>query len=361
VSTTTVPGAEATVHVPASAPPRVPSVADVVPTFDDGAWGWYPTPTRRLGRQRTRDGRVLRVYLDRPWFTSGEDEVLGVVLAQAPSKAITIHNAITVQGTAPNPVPDPIGQRYTSAWGRDPLVMGDATPTTLTAANFPLAFASPIYGKWAQNQTVPGSSLACIVVPHQVSYDAARQQWFADIAINLGTAYRPFVRLALARFQPYAINGAHVSPVVLVDAAQLSPNRTMIITGAGSTRSVTLRGPGYAGVNRPLNLVPIGSRWTKPGAQVQVQVQSKPSTGPMASPDPDVGWLDLPNRLYTLAQSAALANDRSTVFSVSGVDITVPTGSHCRLVVREYEVESHPVLSTSPRRRLVFADSYVLH
>jgi len=361
VSTTTVPGAQATVHVPASAPPRVPSVADVVPTFDDGAWAWYPSPTRRLGKQRTRDGRVLRIYLDRPWFTSGEDEVLGVVLAQAPSKAITIHTGVTVQGLPPNPVPDPIGQHYTSAWGRDPLVMGDATPTALTASNFPLAFASPIYGKWAQNQSVPGTSLTCIVVPHQVAYDTARKQWFADVAINLGTAYRPFVRLALVRFQPYAIAGAHVSPVVLVDAAQLSPNRTMIVTGAGSTRSVTLRGPGYASANRPLNLVPVAARWTKPNAQVQVQVQSKPTTGPMASTDPDVGWLDVPNRLYDLVRSGNLASDRSTVFSVSGVNITVPAGSHCRLLVREYEVESHSVLTTAPRRRLVFADTYVLH
>jgi hypothetical protein len=361
VSTTTVPGAEATVHVPASAPPLVPLVADVVPTFDDGPWSWYPSPRRRLGHQRTRDGRVLRIYLDRPWFTSGEDEVLGVVLAQAPSKAITIHNGVTVQGTGPNPVPDPIGQHYTSAWGRDPLVMGDATPTALNATNFPLAFSSPIYGKWAQNQSVPGTSLTCIVVPHQVAYDTVRHQWYADVAVNLGTAYRPFVRLALVRFQPYAIAGAHVSPVVLVDAAQLSPNRTMIVTGTGSTRSVTLRGPGYATANRPLNAVPVARRWTKPAAQVQVQVQSKPTTGPMASTDPDVGWLDVPNRLYNLARNPNLGADRFTAFSAAGINITVPAGSHCRLLVREYEVESHPVLSTAPRRRLVFADSYVLH
>jgi hypothetical protein len=81
----------------------------------------------------------------------------------------------------------------------------------------------------------------------------------------------------------------------------------------------------------------------------------------MASTDPDVGWLDVPNRLYNLTQSPQLGSDRFTVFSVPRVNITVPAGSHCRLLVREYEVESHPVISAAPRRRLVFADSYVLH
>src|SRR5215207_3202949 len=40
------------------------------------------------------------------------------------------------------------------------------------------------------------------VAPHDVFYDAERQLWFCDIEIDQGQSYWPFVRLALARYQP---------------------------------------------------------------------------------------------------------------------------------------------------------------
>ena len=67
-----------TVSIPSSARPAAPKVLYVLPTFGweakaEGAWNFS-----------NRSGGGLRVYLDRPWFSSGEGELLGAVLWQCP-------------------------------------------------------------------------------------------------------------------------------------------------------------------------------------------------------------------------------------------------------------------------------------
>jgi hypothetical protein len=49
-------------------------------------------------------------------------------------------------------------------------------------------------------------------------------------SMDAGEAYFPFVRLALARYQPQSVPDAHLSRVVLVDFAQLVPNRSASVT-----------------------------------------------------------------------------------------------------------------------------------
>jgi hypothetical protein len=62
------------VDVPASARPLAPVVVYVVPTF-----GWE-RQTDTNSKRSVRFGGGLRVYLRRPWFSSGEGELLGVTL-----------------------------------------------------------------------------------------------------------------------------------------------------------------------------------------------------------------------------------------------------------------------------------------
>ncbi|GAA1953590.1 hypothetical protein [Agromyces allii] len=70
------------VDVPSSARPAPPEVRYLMPY-----WEWR---TERLdvdgtfGVRRVRTAGGLRVYLGRPWFSSGPDELLGVVLARQP-------------------------------------------------------------------------------------------------------------------------------------------------------------------------------------------------------------------------------------------------------------------------------------
>jgi hypothetical protein len=88
--------AEVTVDVPCSARPLPPKVLHVVPTFEwrDSAAGGTTTRTRRVG---------LRVYLDRPWYSSGDGERLAVRMAMAP----VIVQPPNGGGSPPPPGPKP--------------------------------------------------------------------------------------------------------------------------------------------------------------------------------------------------------------------------------------------------------------
>ncbi|MGH9186512.1 MAG: hypothetical protein ACRD0U_11960, partial [Acidimicrobiales bacterium] len=64
--------------IPSSARPAAPKVLYVVPTF---MWG-------RTATRSTRLSGGLRVYLDRPWWSSGAEERLGVLCWRRPAGAI---------------------------------------------------------------------------------------------------------------------------------------------------------------------------------------------------------------------------------------------------------------------------------
>lgn len=75
-------GDSVTVDVPSSARPASPDVRYIVPTWE---WKTERLPVDgRLAVRRVRTGGGLRVYLGRPWFSSGPDELLGVVVGLQP-------------------------------------------------------------------------------------------------------------------------------------------------------------------------------------------------------------------------------------------------------------------------------------
>ena len=85
------------------------------------------------------------------------------------------------------------------------------------------------------------------VAPHDVFYDETRQLWYCDVEIGTGAAYFPFIRLALARYQPTSSPNAHLSGIVLSDIIAVTPDRWLNVTPASDTRSarVALFGVGY--------------------------------------------------------------------------------------------------------------------
>jgi hypothetical protein len=85
------------------------------------------------------------------------------------------------------------------------------------------------------------------IAPHDVHYDADRRLWYCDIEVNQGASYWPFIRLALARYQPVAIEGTHLSEVVLADFMPLAADRWLNVnrTGRGRTLHVNVFGWGY--------------------------------------------------------------------------------------------------------------------
>jgi hypothetical protein len=240
--------------IPSSAPPPAPEVLYVVPTF-----GWTRGEDAAGQPSSWRRGGGLRVYLDRPWNVSGYGEMLAVVLPPA--------------GLTQNPDVHPSNQPYknfVTQWANDPIWLSPfVSGIAPTRGGFPLARTAPdAAGAWlpmgapaseadqrpgpfmVTNLLPPGaaggaSAPLVEVAPHDVQYDADRRLWYCDIEVNTGSYY-PFIRLALARYQPTSITGAHLSNVVLADIMPLAADRWVNVTHAsGGTRHVAVYGVKY--------------------------------------------------------------------------------------------------------------------
>ena len=242
--------------IPNAAPPPPPKLLYVVPTFGWGHSGGG-------GQFRSwRGGGGIRVYLDRPWFTTGFTEMLGVVLPPGPvfhnwaayGEAQALPPFVTqwgadpvwvsgrVQTVAPQPSAFPLAK-----W-RAPITF-DGTPfpadegSKLPPGDFPVAgLRTP---EMLETPDVdPASPGELAVAPHAIGYDAERQLWYADIVVRPGDAYFPFIRLALARYNPVSVQGAHLSSVVMAEFVQLTPDRLAIVTQNGDSAHVSIYGTG---------------------------------------------------------------------------------------------------------------------
>ncbi|NYT63794.1 hypothetical protein H0A66_15860 [Alcaligenaceae bacterium] len=210
-------GAAANSVVPASAPPDEPVLLYVLPTFL-----WHETPSASSGLNSIRRGNGLRVWLDRPWFSSGNGELLGVV--------------ILGNGGRFADIPGPL-QSLVTQWGLDPFWDTELTKPSITGTDFPARVA------YAQNvPLLEQPTYRVNILGHRVHWDAQRAQWYCDIELDPGKSYMPFVRLALVRYQPNAIDGAKVSRVVLADFAQVLPQRQALFERKGAKLGFTLRG-----------------------------------------------------------------------------------------------------------------------
>ena len=138
--------------------------------------------------------------------------------------------------------------------GFDPVFDSDVTAARPTRFSFPLG--QPVDGTTVDNAQV-GLTLAetgtvVDIAAHDVRYDPDRDLWFCDVAVNPGNSeqsYMPFVRLALARYQPNSLPGVHLSRVALADFIQLTPDRSVsVAVSSRTTRRVTVSGPGYTAV-----------------------------------------------------------------------------------------------------------------
>jgi hypothetical protein len=201
--------------VPASRRPDAPKIAYVVPTFR-----WVETGSDLVnGVISIRRGNGLRVYLERPWFSSGEGELLGVVCGSSTSgeqrfDQLPVH-------------PELIG--VVSQWGQDPIV-DSLLPRAVMHAN---AFSARVA---EFSFYLPEVARDMAVAAHRVHYDFERRLWFADIEIDAGSSYSPFVRLALVRVQPQALGNCRLSPVQHTQYAQLPTTRELHLSLSSQRR-----------------------------------------------------------------------------------------------------------------------------
>ena len=186
-----------TKNIFSSARPLAPKLEYVVPVL---SWSGDGTD-----QPSVRTGNMLRVYMQRPWWTSGDEEKLAVVVWRP--------------GFLQVDPPDEL-KPLVSMFGFDPVFDSDVTAARPTRFSFPLG--QPVDGTTVDNAQV-GLTLAetgtvVDIAAHDVRYDPDRDLWYCDIAVNPGNSersYMPFVRLALARYQPNSLPGVHLSRVVL--------------------------------------------------------------------------------------------------------------------------------------------------
>ncbi len=208
-------------NIPSSARPLPPDVRYILPAFQ---WQEKSTASKITS---VRAGNVLRVYLGRPWWSSGDGELLGAIVADGPP------------GVPFPPELLPFVTRY----GRDPLVIAGPVSPTPGVADFLTATATQNGVLLAeQTDTNPWVDVA----GHPVGWDSTHQLWYADVAINVGASSWPFVRLGFVRYQPSTVPGTEVSRVAQADFAQLAPDRSATLTFPTTTTvKIVVTGPDY--------------------------------------------------------------------------------------------------------------------
>ena len=333
------------IDIPNSARPPSPRVLYVVPTFG------HQTAVSAAGALGTeRIGGGLRVYLERPWYASGDGELLGVILpaerslVRIPIKIKSLLASAAAVATPSNAL-DP--SHYTQ-WGLDPIWRSRNAP----APFYPSLESFTNAARLGNNLSIdeqPGAKVS--VAGHLVNYDETRRLWYCDIILDPGQAYYPFIRLALARYQPNSVQDAHLSRIIVADFIQLAPNRLAVVTlnaSAPNRLAIAVTGPTPVRTN---NLVTI---------TLERQLGSDQDS------DPDLNWVPVPNATQQLiAEPTANGSIWQTrEFTIPQLAQPLPP---LRLVIREYEqfngsnaqglaAEIANVAPVTLQRRLVYAE-----
>lgn len=250
------------VSVPASAPPDPPLVSYAVPAF---GWRLEEGPSGdgvlAVGKtlRRTRVGGGLRVFLERPWYSSGEGERLAVVM----------------QG------PDYLPSMPFSRVGTDPTV-GEAVSTEHFELT-PAAFTGADIEEKLLLSELPGR---VAIASFEPGFDEGRKLWACDVTLDMAAlpwGDWPFIRLALARHQPDAVEGSHLSKVVPAQWAQLAPDRHLVVKRTANKVNVTLQGRGrvapsanrlLVGIERAGGTSPDELEWRPPGGGAPAEIDA---------------------------------------------------------------------------------------
>ena len=277
--------------------PLAPVVAYVMPTL--GHTVESVEQTRKMTIiTRTRHNSGLRVYLERPWFSSGAGELLGVVFRE--EAFATLEEAL---------------RPYVTEWADDPLWNGPAADPAPAMANFANYTASS--ADVTAPLTLEETGAPVEVVGFPVEFDAARKLWFADVEFSTNglKAYMPMIRLALVRFQPISVPPAYISRVTRADFIQPLPDRTLTIKRLTSNPmhlTVTLSG-----------VAPSGPR----PVQAWMEKLMSPEQG-------DLGWARLEDDAFKPVINTESSALWEGAFFIPGF---LPPNARYRIVVQELE------------------------
>jgi hypothetical protein len=324
------------ITVPACARPPAPHIKYVVPSFKFTPAPGTPTLTK------TRVGGGLRVYVDRGWFATGEDERLAVII-QSPTDTTDRHAMVTV-------------------WGDDPIWFGQNKLAPLDEQHFAVDTASDPYKILRGVQLADGSGQVTAIT-YKPQWSADRQLWYFDIELNTDQSYFPFVRLALARCQPITEGDLRLSKVVLTEFAQLAANRTVSVAANGpNAYTISVAGP--TGSNLAWTSAPSAGAAAS-GHTVLAEIQE------LNGADDPLNWTTIGGRVMLNPQVAS--STQTYTGSLTYPRFLAKPGARHRVLIREYEIFAtddqagvklanglvHFGDTTSPayQQRLVYTDS----
>jgi hypothetical protein len=259
------------VHVLSTSRPPAPDIAYVVPLY-----GWEKQKTSRRSTSK-RVGGGLRIYLRRPWFQSGEEEKLGIVLWGEPAQQQVLAPTEDMDSCQPlrrqdfNADPDRKTLRqFVTRWGADPT-RTDSVDLLAPDSSMFCEVKPPTGGKCRVPEIVHGLSLEEIepspaagspdprprypvaLVTYEPMPDPIKRLWYCDVKLNYVPAYSCFVRLALVRYQPFSLRHTECSHVAIATFAQLPAERSVMLERKNSqTLTVTVRGtrPGDSALSK---------------------------------------------------------------------------------------------------------------
>jgi len=327
------------VDIFSSARPAPPVVLHTVPAFTRE--GPDPQPGWQEWR-RLRRGGLLRVHMPEDWYSSGQAEQLAVVVW-------------------PEDFPPREAWPFLSEAGRDPIFGATDPKHWLVSSDLAGPQGAPAKAYLEELGTeVP-------IVPFTPWWDPELGGWNADVDLGpLGrTSYRPFVELALVRYQPLSLDRLHISPVVRSEMIQLLPERNLTVVRVepqekllesetlGEGMWVTLSGMASG---EPRNRVEAWiERWTGPPDEAP----GTPTTSFTTLEEPVHGsplrsWVRVPG-----CAGQALFPDAVWVPQHVG------SAEQHRLVIREIEMLPQPGGDTSEpptefARRVVFIETALL-
>lgn len=311
-------GAGITVHIPSSARPSAPHVLDTRPAFH---WSEEREETGDTTTIMRRRGGRIRVQLEGPWFETGADEKLAVLVTRD-GEAQPGTEAYLSQRAA-----DPIWSESASgAWLSTGTVVGTIAPEGVRPGGGAIHVDAVFVDPWSQDGAV-----------------------YADIDTTLTdspSSYCPFVRLSLARYQAHSVAGLECSEAVKSEIVQVLPRRELKVVRSPGRVEVTA---GSLAARPDLNQVDvILERWTGFGAP------------------PELGVTYLQRQLeYPIDGWVAVECRSQSIQDGRPVTFDLPAYDHLRVRVREYETLPQPdqpsgwPAATSEKElleRVVFAD-----
>ncbi|MER9418420.1 hypothetical protein NKI95_20960 [Mesorhizobium sp. M0306] len=265
---------DVTLWVPSTARPASPVVDRILPVF---RWDIDPRKNK-ITFTRNVD---LRVYLKRPWHSSGEGERLAVICWPpnlfSDATADEVARCTLLNRAAPNVINPK--EEFLTRWGADPIHLSGDLSDLIPAdqfvsaesrvANLPLQLrhrdadlpggipqldidkgcpndppdpAQPLKAQAADPDTV-----RVAIATYTPKLDAQRGDvWYSDLPITPGESYFPFIRLGLARYQPNSSETRLALSYPVAEWAQIPPQRKAIVEFVDKRKIlVTVTGIGY--------------------------------------------------------------------------------------------------------------------